>query len=118
MVHAMEGSSQLARSSLRTASDLYPFCPKPHNGLGAMLLADSRPRAALREYERALALRCAANHCPSMTSTPFFLSAVVGVNTTHHDYNTQHHHATCHLPRRHTPASFTSQTTRQHELMN
>ncbi|KAL1525112.1 hypothetical protein AB1Y20_019984 [Prymnesium parvum] len=55
-VLTMEGDFPKARASLRTACSLYPYCPKPHNGLGALLLESSRPRAALRAYERAIAL--------------------------------------------------------------
>lgn len=55
-VLAMEDDYMAARRSLRTAHALYPFCPKPYNGLGAMLVHAARPRAALRYFERALEL--------------------------------------------------------------
>lgn len=53
-VMAMQGEEASARQRLRHASSLYPPCPKPRNGLGAMLLAAGRTRAALRWFEAAL----------------------------------------------------------------
>ena len=45
-----------ARASLHKCAAIYPLCPKPHVALGSMLLSMGRPRAALRRFERALAL--------------------------------------------------------------
>ncbi len=45
-----------ARGALLEGARLYPLCPKPHLALGSLLRAARRPRAALRRFERALAL--------------------------------------------------------------
>ena len=55
-LQAQMGHADAARESLQTSESLYPQCPKPHLLLGSLLLAAGRLRAALRRFERALAL--------------------------------------------------------------
>ena len=55
-VLAMEGEEAAALESLRRAAQLYPFCPKPRNGMGAVLLHAGRTAEALEAFESALVL--------------------------------------------------------------
>ena len=54
-VLALLGEHEAAKATFLAASEIYPHCPLSHSGLGTLLLAEGRPRAALRAYERALA---------------------------------------------------------------
>ena len=47
------GELEAARASLTMAISLYSHCPLAHIELGALLVQEGRPRAALRQYERA-----------------------------------------------------------------
>ena len=53
---AMTGQAVEARRSLLTATQRYPLSPKPTVALGSLLLKARRTRAALRWFERTLAL--------------------------------------------------------------
>ena len=58
LAHVLEemGRTREARAEYLDAAAAYPLCPKPHLALGALLMGAGRPRAALRRFERALAL--------------------------------------------------------------
>ena len=49
------GEVAAAKEQLHAAHRLYPSCPRACNALGDLLLEEGRPRAALRQFERALA---------------------------------------------------------------
>jgi len=53
---ASMGELEAARASLTMAISLYSHCPFAHIELGALLVQGGRPRAALRQYERAIHL--------------------------------------------------------------
>ena len=55
-VLALHGRRAEARGSFLNAAHAYPIAPGPHLNLGKLLLEAGRPRAALRRFERTLAL--------------------------------------------------------------